>query len=81
MTALANYEKTAWEALARHGRALADGTPARVADPVLMDTLIKAAVTLAEKSVTAAQAAEQQRREAAARPLIHAVRQVQAVQR
>lgn len=63
MTALADYEKTCWEALARHGRATADGTPARIADPLLMDTLKKAAIRLA----TGQECAECARREADAK--------------
>ena len=42
MTARATFESRCWEALATHGRAIADGTPPRVADPAFIDALLKA---------------------------------------
>lgn len=42
MTARASFEARCWEALAAHGRAIADGVPAKIADPPFVDAILKA---------------------------------------
>jgi hypothetical protein len=43
VTARSTFESNFWEALAIHGRAIADGTPTRMADNAFADRMLKAA--------------------------------------
>lgn len=72
MTARANFEKNCHAALTRYKQNIAEYTPPRVADPALIDALLKAA----DQYVRHAPCQECARREAIHEPLIEAVRAV-----